>query len=176
MTDPLAEQDDASTPLSPEEREGLIPSYITLRGELNEAEQANKQADEAKQQAAKADDELAKAKASSEQATTESEKAKAESDLAQAATDKANAEADQAKAETDKAKAEADQAKAESDKAKAEADAEKSQATIAVDCAKSYVSALGGLFQGGGVRKQAPAVRDELRKISADCKNALQGT
>jgi Fic-DOC domain mobile mystery protein B len=41
MTDPLAEQDDASTPLSSEEREGLIPSYITLRGELNEAEQAN---------------------------------------------------------------------------------------------------------------------------------------
>jgi Fic-DOC domain mobile mystery protein B len=41
MTDPLAEQDDASTPLSPEEREGLIPSYITLRGELYEAEQAN---------------------------------------------------------------------------------------------------------------------------------------
>jgi Fic-DOC domain mobile mystery protein B len=41
MTDPLAEQDDSSTPLSPEEREGLTPSYITLRGELNEAEQAN---------------------------------------------------------------------------------------------------------------------------------------
>jgi Fic-DOC domain mobile mystery protein B len=41
MTDPLAEQDDSSTLLSPEEREGLIPSYITLRGELNEAEQAN---------------------------------------------------------------------------------------------------------------------------------------
>jgi Fic-DOC domain mobile mystery protein B len=41
MTDPLAEQDDASTPLSPEERDALIPSYITLRGELNEAEQAN---------------------------------------------------------------------------------------------------------------------------------------
>jgi Fic-DOC domain mobile mystery protein B len=41
VTDPLAEQDDTSTPLSPEEREGLIPSYITLRGELNEAEQEN---------------------------------------------------------------------------------------------------------------------------------------
>ncbi len=41
MTDPLAEQDDASTALSPEEREALIPSYITLRGELNEAEQSN---------------------------------------------------------------------------------------------------------------------------------------
>ncbi len=41
MTDPLGEQDDAATPLSAEEREGLIPSYITLRGELNAAEQAN---------------------------------------------------------------------------------------------------------------------------------------
>jgi fido (protein-threonine AMPylation protein) len=41
LTEPLAEEDDASTPLTPEEREGLIPSYITLRRELNEAEQAN---------------------------------------------------------------------------------------------------------------------------------------
>lgn len=41
MSDPLAPQDDASTPLSDEEREGLIPSYIALRGELNDAEQAN---------------------------------------------------------------------------------------------------------------------------------------
>lgn len=41
MIDHLLEQDDASTPLTHEEREGLIPSYITLRRELNEAEQAN---------------------------------------------------------------------------------------------------------------------------------------
>lgn len=41
MTDPLFDQDDAATPLTPEEREALIPSYITLRRELNEAEQAN---------------------------------------------------------------------------------------------------------------------------------------
>ncbi len=33
--------DDANTPLTPEECEGLIPSYITLRHELNEAEQIN---------------------------------------------------------------------------------------------------------------------------------------
>jgi hypothetical protein len=37
----LEEQDDASTPLTEEEREQLIPAYITLRHELNEAEQAN---------------------------------------------------------------------------------------------------------------------------------------
>jgi len=41
MTDPLIEQDDASTPLTQEALDGLIPSYITLRPELNEAEQAN---------------------------------------------------------------------------------------------------------------------------------------
>ena len=41
MIDPLIEQDDGSTPLTEEEREQLIPSYITLRRELNEAEQAN---------------------------------------------------------------------------------------------------------------------------------------
>jgi Fic-DOC domain mobile mystery protein B len=41
MTGPFDDQDDAATPLSEEEKEGLIPSYITLRGELNEAEQAN---------------------------------------------------------------------------------------------------------------------------------------
>jgi Fic-DOC domain mobile mystery protein B len=41
MNDPLGPQDDAATPLSPEEREGLIPSYITLRSELNAAEQDN---------------------------------------------------------------------------------------------------------------------------------------
>lgn len=41
MTDSLNPQDDAGTELSEEEKEGLIPSYITLRSELNEAEQAN---------------------------------------------------------------------------------------------------------------------------------------
>jgi Fic-DOC domain mobile mystery protein B len=42
MSDPLFDDDDeANTPLEPEEREQLIPSYITLRRELNEAEQIN---------------------------------------------------------------------------------------------------------------------------------------
>ena len=40
MSDPLFEgDDDAATPLTAEEREALIPSYITLRRELNEVEQ-----------------------------------------------------------------------------------------------------------------------------------------
>ena len=41
MTSPFGPQDDGGTELTEDEREGLIPSYITLRSELNEAEQAN---------------------------------------------------------------------------------------------------------------------------------------
>ena len=40
MTDPLFEAEDAAaTPLTPEERKALIPTYISLRRELNEVEQ-----------------------------------------------------------------------------------------------------------------------------------------
>jgi len=39
MNDPLFDADDAATPLTQDEKQGLIPSYITLRRELNEAEQ-----------------------------------------------------------------------------------------------------------------------------------------
>lgn len=42
MSDPLFDEDDeANTPLEADEREALIPAYITLRRELNEAEQVN---------------------------------------------------------------------------------------------------------------------------------------
>ncbi len=40
MSGPLDEAED-TTPLTPEEREGLIPSHITLHSELNELEQQN---------------------------------------------------------------------------------------------------------------------------------------
>jgi Fic-DOC domain mobile mystery protein B len=48
MSDPLTDADDAaSTPLTPDERAALIPSYVTLRTELNEIEQIGiDQADE----------------------------------------------------------------------------------------------------------------------------------
>lgn len=40
MTDPLFDaEDDAATPLTPDERAQLIPTYITTRAQLNEAEQ-----------------------------------------------------------------------------------------------------------------------------------------
>ncbi len=39
MNDALFEADDAATPLTADEKQGLIPSYITLSRELNDAEQ-----------------------------------------------------------------------------------------------------------------------------------------
>ena len=41
MTDPLLPQEEGSTLLTEEEHEGLKLSYVTTRGELNAAEQAN---------------------------------------------------------------------------------------------------------------------------------------
>ena len=41
MSDLFDEPDDAATPLSPEEKRDLIPSYIAFRSELNLAEQTN---------------------------------------------------------------------------------------------------------------------------------------
>lgn len=42
MSDPLFDaSDDAATPLSPEEQAQIIPTYITTRAQLNEAEQLN---------------------------------------------------------------------------------------------------------------------------------------
>lgn len=42
MSDPLFDPgDNAATPLEPEERRQLIPTYITTRAQLNEAEQIN---------------------------------------------------------------------------------------------------------------------------------------
>ena len=42
MSDPLFDaEDEANTPLTPQGRDELIPTYITTRAELNEAEQEN---------------------------------------------------------------------------------------------------------------------------------------
>jgi type IV secretory pathway VirB10-like protein len=89
--------------------------------------------------------------------------AKAEKDAAAAAE-----KAKQADNETDKAKAEADQAKAE-------AEATKSKAAVATDCAKAYVSALGGLFEGDNPEDQSDAVREQVAGITDDCNAAMDG-
>jgi uncharacterized membrane-anchored protein YhcB (DUF1043 family) len=95
------------------------------------------------------------------------------------ASDEAAANAEQdaaaAKQRADEAESAIDKAKAQADEAKARAEAAGAKAAAAGDCAKAYVSAFGALFEGDSVRAQAPAVREQLQGITADCKSALGG-
>jgi hypothetical protein len=65
------------------------------------------------------------------------------------------------------------EARAEAEQTQAEAKAAQSRARIAADCAKAYIGAFGGLFEGGSAKDQAPAIREELSQITADCKDAF---
>ena len=58
---------------------------------------------------------------------------------------------------------------AEADQAKAETEAAQSKAKAAGGCAKAYVEALGGLFDGA----PPETVRKNLQSVTADCKDAL---
>jgi hypothetical protein len=95
---------------------------------------------------------------------------------AQKTADQAEQDAAAAKQQADDATDDAAKAKAQADQADAERDAAQAKATIAADCAKSYISAFADLFGSGNVRDQVPDVREQLSGITADCKAALAGT
>jgi chemotaxis protein histidine kinase CheA len=92
---------------------------------------------------------------------------------AEKAASQAEKEAAAAKQDASDATDDTEKAKAQADQAKAEAKAAQSRAAIAADCAKGYISAFGGLFEGDSVRDQAPVVREELAGITAACKDQL---
>ena len=94
--------------------------------------------------------------AANEQALAEAEKA-----MAQAEKDAAAAKEDAAAATDEAAKA-----NAQAEQAKAEAEATESRAAAAAACAKSYISAFGGLFEGENPQDQADDVREELSRAS----------
>ena len=77
---------------------------------------------------------------------------------------------------TDKASSAVEQAQARVDEAQARGETAGAKATIAADCGRAYLSALGSLFDGDSVRTQVAAVRKQLQGISADCKAAIAGT
>ena len=101
--------------------------------------------------------------AANEQALADAEKATAQAEKDAAAAQQAAAAATD---ETAKANAEAEQAMAE-------AEAAESRAAAAAACAKSYISAFGGLFEGENPQDQADAVREELTRITAGCSDDL---
>jgi chromosome segregation ATPase len=76
----------------------------------------------------------------------------------------------------DNASSAVEQAQARVDEAQARGETAGAKATIAADCGRAYLSALGSLFDGDNVRAQIATVREQLQGISADCKAAMAGT
>jgi pyruvate/2-oxoglutarate dehydrogenase complex dihydrolipoamide acyltransferase (E2) component len=106
-------------------------------------------------------------------------------DLAQTQKDldAANQQAEQAEKDAAAAKDKAEQAGNETEKAQAEAEqaradqkAAESKLEIATGCAKAYVSAFGGLFEGDDVEAQAAKVKEQFAQIHDDCQTAFAGT
>jgi len=118
--------------------------------------------DDLRQQLGATQDDLAQTQQDLDKANQQAEQADKD---AAAAKDKAS----QASNETEKAQAEAEQARAETEAAQ-------SKASIAVECAKGYISAFGTLFEGDDLKAQAEKVRTQIKQISADCKTAFEGT
>jgi hypothetical protein len=108
---------------------------------------------------------------------TSSDLAESEQQVDEAKADASQAEKDAAAAKEAAAKAESDQAKAdaEAEQARADAEAADSKAKIAAGCAKAYVSAFGGLFEGDESSGGAEKAGQELEAVTADCKAALSG-
>jgi uncharacterized membrane-anchored protein YhcB (DUF1043 family) len=92
---------------------------------------------------------------------------KAATDAEQAATEAEQA-VDQATSATDKAKATAADLQAKADVAKA-------KGTVAADCARASIAAIGQLFEGESIQAQAQTVKQQMQTIGANCKTALAG-
>jgi chromosome segregation ATPase len=109
---------------------------------------------------------------------TSDDLANAEQDVkdAQATADQAQKDADAAKQQADKANDATEKAQAEADQAKADQKAAESKASIAADCAKAYVAAIGTIFEGDDIQAQAAKVSEQMKGITSECQAALAGT
>jgi uncharacterized membrane-anchored protein YhcB (DUF1043 family) len=94
---------------------------------------------------------------------------------AQQNANKAEQAATEAKQALDQASSASEKAKATAADLKAQADVAKAKGTVAADCAKASVAAIGQLFEGESVQAQAQAVKQQLQTIGANCKTALAG-
>jgi len=151
---------------------GLLVWALGLRSDLDDANAKNEQQQEAGGEVASAAKGAYDALAAQLGATNEDlAQTQEELDSAKQDADQAQQDADAAKQKAENTDDELDKAKAEADQAKAEADAAGSKAKIAGECAKAYVSALGGLLDGG----DGAAVREQLSGITDDCQAALAG-
>jgi uncharacterized phage infection (PIP) family protein YhgE len=97
-------------------------------------------------------------------------------DQAQQSADQAQKDAAAAKQDAAQSKSETDKAKAQADEAKAQAQEAESKAAIVTDCAKAYLTAFGGLFEGGNLSDNVQTVKGDLQGITDRCQGALGGS
>lgn len=151
---------------------GLLVWALSLRSDLDDANAKNEQQQQTGGKVAAAAKGAYDSLAAELGATSDDlDATKQELEGAQQDAEQAQKDADAAKQKAESTDDELDRAKAEADQAKAEAEAAGSKATIAADCAKAYVSALGGLLDGQG----REAVRAQLQGITDDCQAAFAG-
>jgi hypothetical protein len=155
---------------------GLLIWALVLRSDLDDANAQNAQNAQKQETGGKV---AAAAKAAYDSLAAELGATTDDLDATQQELEGAQQDADQAQKAADEATQTAestddklDTAVAEADQAKAEAEAAGSKATVAKDCAKAYVSALGGLLDGG----QKDQVRAQLQGITSDCQAAFAGS
>lgn len=104
------------------------------------------------------------------------DQAKQDVETANTQAQDAQQQADDAKAQAEQAQNETEKAQAQAEEAQAEAKAAESRLQVAKGCAQSYLAAIGDLFEGENPQAQAPAVRQQLEGITADCKAAFAGS
>jgi chromosome segregation ATPase len=92
---------------------------------------------------------------------------------ADAAANQAQKDADAAKQDAAQASDATEKAQAETKEAQAAQKEAESRLTVAGDCLKAYTSAVGSLFDGDGPKAQAPAVKQQLEGITAECRAAF---
>jgi hypothetical protein len=69
-----------------------------------------------------------------------------------------------------------DKTKSKTEQLQAQVNEAKANASVAANCAKASLSAIGGLFDGNGIISQLPTVKSNLQSIGTQCKTALSGT
>ena len=108
---------------------------------------------------------------------TEAELEAAQQDVDDAAreAERASDDAEAAKREASAADDAADRTKAFTAQLQAEVKAARSRSGVVSDCVRAYVAAFGGLFEGEGVREQAPGVREQFAALAGDCGDAATG-
>ncbi len=140
----------------------------------DQAEQAQSEADKAKQDADQAQSEADKAKQDADQAQSEADKAKQDADQAQSEADKAKQDADQAQKDATQAQKEANQAQKDADKAQKDADKAQKDAEANPDDKAKAEAAQKAQEEADKAQAEADKAQSDADKAKEDANKAKE--